>query len=52
MNEHVGVAVSEQSESVVYLYSSEPEVSSGYQSVHIEAESHTYFHVLILVPLI
>ena len=45
MYEHVGVAVTEQSELVVELYSTEPEVAAGHKFMHVETESYTYFHI-------
>lgn len=49
MYEHIGIAMSEQSEGMVYLYSAEPQVAAGYQTVDVETESYSYIHCRVVL---
>ena len=44
--EHVGIAVSEQSEGVINPYAAEPEVASLHKAVYIVAETYSDIHSL------
>ena len=45
MNEHVGIAMSKQSERMVYLYAAEPQLAVWDKTMNVESKSYAYFHL-------
>lgn len=44
VDDHVGIAVTEQSEAVVDFYAAEPQLSTFNESMHVEAHSYAYVY--------
>jgi hypothetical protein len=45
MDEHIGIAVAQQSLVVVEAYATQPQRTAFYQLVDVVSETYTYFHL-------
>ena len=52
MNEHIGIAMSKQSERMFYLYAAEPQLAVWDKTMNVESKSYAYFHLSSFSALI
>lgn len=49
VNQHVGITMAEQTQLIIYLDTTQPQVTVLYQLVNIVSKSYTYIHNLLFM---
>lgn len=49
VNQHIGITMAEQTQLIIYLDTTQPQVTVLYQLVNIVSKSYTYIHNLIFI---